>query len=89
MLVTLVSCLCFVNHTTLSCGFIPILLTVFSSFASADRLMPLWEQVGSQPLGSWPTSESMFDKGQVSPGAKEGELERLLRCEKATRKDRG
>ncbi len=64
---TLVSCLCRVNNTSIFSSFTPILLTVFSNSASRGRLAPLWEQRSSQPLGSWPTSESMFDKGRVSP----------------------
>lgn len=85
----LVSCLFFVNSPSVFSSFTPILLTVFSTSVSRGRLAPLWEQPGSQPLGSWPTSESMFDKGRVSPWAKDGELERLLHGERATRKARG
>lgn len=87
---TLVSCLCLVNNTSVFSSFTPILLTVFSTSVSRGRLFaPLWEQPSSQPLGSWPTSKSMFDKGRVSPRAKDGELERLSLGERATRKARG
>lgn len=85
----LVSCLWFVNNTHLFSSFTPILLTVFSTSVSRGTFAPLWEQPSSQPLGSWPTFESMFDKGRVSPRAKNGELERLLHAERATRKARG
>lgn len=59
---TLVSCLCLVNNTSVFSSFTSILLTGFSTSASRGRRAPLWEQPSSQPLGSWPTSESMFDK---------------------------
>lgn len=86
---TLVSCLSLINNTYVFSSFTPILLTVFPTSVSRGQLIPLCEQPSSQPLGSWPTSESMFDKGRVSPWAKDGELERLLPGEKATRKARG
>lgn len=59
---TLVSCLCFANNTFVFSSFTLILLTVLSTSVSRGRLAPLWEHPSSQPLGSWPTSESMFDK---------------------------
>ena len=86
---TLVSFHCLLNNTSVFSSFTPILLTVFSTSVSRGRLAPLWEQPSSQPHGSWPTSESMFDKGWVSPRAKDGELVRLLHGEKATRKAGG
>lgn len=78
-----------VNNTSVFNSFTSILLTVFPAAVSRGRSPPLWEQPSSQPLGSWPTSESMFQKGRVSPWARDGELERLLHGERATRKARG
>lgn len=78
-----------VNNPFVLNSFTLILLTVFSTSVSRGWLVPPWEEPSSQPLGSWPTSESMFDKGRVSPSAKGRELEKILNGEKATRKARG